>query len=142
MWLRVLLITFACGSGAAAQQLSFGAQAGLILNFAQASRFAGVLTAEARGLTAGGVGLRGSLGFSDAFEIALDGMYRFDGSDYGNLYVGLGLGASRSVEFRALVGYEWDIGSNLRVCAESVVRVPTASDPRLSFALGLVYSFR
>jgi len=141
MWFRVLLITLACSSGAAAQQFSLGAQSALILNFAQPSSFAAVLTAEARGLTAG-VGLRGSVGFSDAFEIALDGMYRFDGSDYGNLYVGLGLGLSRSVEFRALVGFEWDIGSRLRVCVESVVRIPTSSDPRLSFALGLVYSFK
>ena len=140
MWFRVLLITLACSSGASAQQFSLGAQSALILNFAQPSSFAGVLIAEARGLTAG-VGLRGSVGFSDAFEIALDGMYRFDGSDYGNLYVGLGLGLSRSVEFRALVGFEWDIGSRLRVCVESVVRIPTSSDPRLSFALGLVYSF-
>lgn len=141
MWLRILLITLACGSSALAQQFSFGAQTGLILNFAQPSSYALVLTAEARGLTAG-VGLRGSAGFSDAFEIALDGMYRFDGSDYGNLYIGLGLGLSRRVEFRALVGYEWDIGSNLRVCAESVVRVSTLSDLRLSFALGLVYSLK
>ena len=141
MWFRVLLITLACSSGASAQQFSLGAQSALILNFAQPSSFAGVLTAEARGLTAG-VGLRGSVGFSDAFEVALDGMYRFDGSDYGNLYVGLGLGLSRSVEFRALVGFEWDIGSRLRVCVESVVRIPTSSDPRLSFALGLVYSFK
>lgn len=141
MWFRVLLITLACSSGASAQQFSLGAQSALILNFAQPSSFAGVLIAEARGLTAG-VGLRGSVGFSDAFEIALDGMYRFDGSDYGNLYVGLGLGLSRSVEFRALVGFEWDIGSRLRVCVESVVRIPTSSDPRLSFALGLVYSFK
>ena len=141
MWFRVLLITLACSSGASAQQFSLGAQSALILNFAQPSSFAGVLIAEARGLTAG-VGLRGSVGFSDAFEIALDGMYRFNGSDYGNLYVGLGLGLSRSVEFRALVGFEWDIGSRLRVCVESVVRIPTSSDPRLSFALGLVYSFK
>ena len=138
MWFRVLLITLLCSSGAAAQQFSFGAQLGLTLNFAQPSSLVGLLTAEARGLVAG-LGVRGSLGFGDAFEIALDGVYRFDGSDYGNLYVGLGLGSSRSVEFRALVGYEWDIGSRLRVSAETLLRVPTASDPRLSFALGLVY---
>jgi hypothetical protein len=138
MWLRVLFITLLCSSGAAAQQLSFGAQIGLTLNFAQPSSPIGLLTAEARGLVSG-LGVRGSLGFSDAFEIALDGLYRFDGSDYGNLYVGLGLGASRSAEFRVLLGYEWDIGSSLRVCAESIVRVPFSSDPRLSFAFGLVY---
>ena len=139
MWFRVLLVTLMLSSGAAAQQLSFGAQTGLILNFARPSSLAVLLTAEARGLTRGGVGLRGSLGFSDAFEIAVDGVYRFDGSDYGNLYIGLGLGSSRSVEFRALVGYEWDIGSRLRISAETLLRVPTSSDPRLSFALGLVY---
>ena len=138
MWFRVLLVTFVCSSSAAAQQFSLGAQAALILNFAQPSSFSALLTAEARGLTAG-LGVRGSAGFSDALELAVDGMYRFDGSDYGNLYVGAGLGLSRSVEFRALVGYEWDIGSRLRVCAEGVLRIPTASDPRLSFALGLVY---
>ena len=139
MWFRVLLVTLMLSSVASAQQFSFGAQAALILNFARPSSFAGLLTAEARGFTRGGVGLRGSLGFGDAFEIALDGIYRFDGSDYGNLYIGLGLGSSRSIEFRAIVGYEWDIGSRLRVSAETVLRVPTSSDPRLSFALGLVY---
>lgn len=138
MCFRLLLVILMLSSGAAAQQFSFGAQAALILNFAQPSSFAGLLSAEARGLAAG-FGMRGSAGLSDALEIAVDGIYRFDGSDYGKLYVGAGLGLSRSVEFRALVGYEWDIGSRLRICAEGVLRVPTSSDPRLSFGLGLVY---
>ena len=138
MWFRVFLVTLALPCGAAAQQFSIGAQASLILNFAQPSSFAGLLTAEARGLRSG-FGLRGSAGFGDALELAVDGMYRFDGSDYGNLYVGTGLGLSRRIEFRALIGYEWDIGSRLRISAEGVLRVPTSSDLRLSFALGLVY---
>ena len=139
MWIRVLLVTLACGSGAMAQQFSVGAQAALILNFARASSFAGLLTLEARGLTAG-FGVRGSAGLSDAFEVALDGVYRLDGSDYGNLYVGVGLGLSRSFELRALVGFEWDIGSRLRISIETLLRLPVGpSDPRLSFALGLVY---
>lgn len=139
MWVRVLLVTFAISSSAAAQQFSFGAQAALILNFARPSSLSALLIAEARGLTRG-LGVRGSAGFSDAFEIAVDGVYRFDGSDYGKLYVGVGLGLSRSVELRALVGYEWEIGLRLRISAESVLRVPASSgDPRLSFALGLVY---
>ena len=138
MWFRVLLVTLMLSSGAAAQRLSFGVQAALILNFAQASSLAGLLTVEARGLTRG-LGVRGSAGLSDALELAVDGIYRFDASDYGNLYIGLGLGSSRSVELRALVGYEWDIGSRLRICAETILRVPTSSDPRLSVHLGLVY---
>ena len=138
MWFRVLLVTLMLSSGAAAQRFSFGAQAALILNFAQPSSLALLLTVEARGLTVG-FGVRGSAGFGDALEVALDGLYRFDGSDYGNLYVGLGLGFSRSVEFRALVGFEWDVGPRLRICAESALRVPTSSDPRLSVNLGLVY---
>lgn len=138
MWFRVLLVTLILSSSAAAQQFSIGVQAALILNFAQPSSLAGLLTAEARGLTRG-LGVRVSAGLSDALELAVDGVYRFDGSDYGNLYVGLGLGSSRSAELRALVGYEWDIGSRLRISAETLLRVPTSSDPRLSVSLGLVY---
>jgi hypothetical protein len=138
MWFRRLLVVLAFSSVANAQSLSFGARTELILNFGQRSSFAGFVTGEARGLI-GMFGVRAALGFSDAFELAVDGVYRFDGSVYGNLYLGGGLGFSRSGEVRGLIGYEWDIGSNLRVSAEAVTRFPFLGEPRLSLGLGLVW---
>ena len=138
MWCQRLLVVLAFSSVAGAQSFSFGARTELILNFGQRSSFAGLLTAEARGLV-GAFGVRAGLGFSDAFELAVDGVYRFDGSVYGNLYLGGGLGFSRSGEVRGLIGYEWDIESGLRVSAEAVTRFPFLGEPRLALGLGLVW---
>jgi hypothetical protein len=138
MWFRSLLAVIAFSGIAHAQSFSFGARTELILNFGQRSSFAGLVMGEARGLVAA-FGVRGELGFSDAFELAVDGVYRFDGSVYGNLYLGGGLGFSRSGEMRGLIGYEWDIGSDLRVSAEAVTRFPFLGEPRLALSLGLVW---
>jgi hypothetical protein len=138
MWFRSLLAVIAFSGIANAQSFSFGTRAELILNFGQRSSFAGLAIVEARGLV-GAFGVRAELGFSDTFELALDGVYRFDGSVYGNLYLGGGLGFSRSGEVRGLIGYEWDIGSNLRVSAEAVTRFPFSGEPRLALSLGLVW---
>ncbi len=140
---RVLVVVFAvlcfCLPGVAgAQRFSLGARVELILNFAQVSSFAPQLSGEARGLV-GAFGVRGSLGFSDGVEISLDGVYRFDGLNQGLLYLAGGLGFSRTAELRGVVGYEWDIGSNLRVCAEGVARFPFLGEPRLGLSVGLVY---
>ncbi|NJK44952.1 MAG: hypothetical protein HC933_12270 [Pleurocapsa sp. SU_196_0] len=99
--------------------------------------------------------MRGTLGVSHALEIAVDGVYRFDDSPQGLLYIGGGLGlgsiprATNGVgrfewdgELRGVIGYEWEIGSNLRVSLEGVVRAPFGSDPRLAILLGLVWLSR
>jgi hypothetical protein len=151
MWLRVLVVVFTLSSLANAQQFSLGGQMGLTFNFGLPSSFSLLVSTEARRL-AGGFGVRGTLGVSHALEVAVDGVYRFDDSPQGLLYIGGGLGLSSipratngvgrfewDGELRGVIGYEWEIGSNLRVCLEGVVRAPFSSDPRLAVLIGLVW---
>jgi hypothetical protein len=138
MWLRLLVVLWLCSSLASAQRFSVSLRPELVLNFAQPSSFAVSVGGEARGLWRA-LGARVQAGFGSNFELSLDSVYRFDGSDYGNLYLGLGIGFSRVAEWRGLVGYEWDIGGRWRIATEAVVRAGFVGDPRLSFALMLVY---
>jgi hypothetical protein len=138
MWIRAFIATLLCSSIAVAAPFSISLRPELTLNFAQPSSFTVSVGVEARNLWRA-LGARAQIGFGSNVEFALDGIYRFDGSDQGNLSIGLGIGYSRSPEFRALVGYEWEIGGPWRIGAEANVRFPFSSDPRLGLTVMLVY---
>jgi hypothetical protein len=152
MWLRVLVVVLALCGAARAQSFSVGAQTGITVNFGLPSTFSIVLTGELRRLV-GGFGVRTTLGVSHNFEFAADALYRFDDSPQGLLYMGGGLGLANvplrtkagmgffqwDGELRGVIGYEWIVATNLRLCLEGVVRFPFSSDGRFGLMFGIVW---
>jgi hypothetical protein len=152
MWLRVLIVILALSGATRAQSWSVGAQTGLTVNFGLSSTFSITLTGEARRLV-GGFGVRTTLGVSHGLEVSADGLYRFDDSPQGLLYIGGGLGFSSvpirnkagvgsfqwDGELRGVLGYEWIVATNLRLSLEGVVRFPFSSDGRFGLFFGIVW---